>query len=116
MYGNTYTLDKMMTDLTNAIFQADAKSAVNTIRQNVQVEYVERLIKMIGEKSTHNNVVKGMVYAELKRISQLGATGVSPDALTKAHRAHIIQLIETALEDQFRPVLNLSKKRVLDFR
>jgi hypothetical protein len=99
MYGNTYTLDKVMTDLTNAIFQADAKTAVNTIRQNLQVEYVERLIKMIGEKSTHNNVVKGMVYAELKRISQLEATGVSPDALTKAHRAHIIQLIETALED-----------------
>src|SRR5690606_5876377 len=83
LYGNTYSLDKMMTDLTNAIFQADAKSSVNTFRQNLQVEYVKRLVGFNDEKRSYDNISKAMAWSELKRIDTMMATGASPDALTK---------------------------------
>jgi hypothetical protein len=38
-----------------------------------------------------------MTLSELKRIDQSMATAASPDALTKAHRDHIRQLIKDAL-------------------
>lgn len=98
LYGNTYTLDKAMADLTNAIFSADAKTSVNTIRQNLQIEYVERLADMLGEKSTYDNVSKSMALSELKRIDTMMAAGTSPDALTKAHREHVRSIVKSVLE------------------
>lgn len=98
LYGNTYSLDKVMTDLTNSIFQADAKSAVNTFRQNLQVEYVNRLVKVNEEKSPYDNVSKAMAWSELKRIDTMMATGASPDGLTKAHREYVRLLIKQAQE------------------
>ncbi len=98
LYGNTYTLDKMMTDLTNAVFQADAKSTVNTFRQNVQVEYVNRLIKINDEKSSYDNLSKAMAWSELKKIDTMMLGGASGDALTKAHREYVRLLIKQASE------------------
>lgn len=98
LYGNTYSLDKMMTDLTNSIFQADAKKSVNTFRQNLQVEYVNRLIQINDAKNNYDNVSKAMAWSELKRIDTMMATGTSPDALTKAHREYVRLLIKQATE------------------
>jgi flagellar biosynthesis regulator FlbT len=98
LYGNTYTLDEVMTDLTNSLFQADVKISVNTVRQNVQVNYVERLAKMISADSRYDNISKGMALYELKRIDQMMTTGTSPDGLTKAHREYVKTIIKQALE------------------
>lgn len=98
VYGNTYTLDRVMTDLTNAIFEADSKSTVNTIRQNLQVEYVNRLIRCLDPKNGYDHVAVGMALFELKRIEKLETGNVAGDALTKAHRAHVVQIIQDALE------------------
>jgi len=89
----------VMMDLTNAIFQADAKTSVNTIRQNLQIEYIKRLGKMFDEKSQHNNISKAMAISELKRIDTLESTDVSPDALTKAHREYVRLLIKEILDN-----------------
>lgn len=97
LYGNTYTLDKVMTDLTNAIFQADLKGGVNTIRQNLQVHYVRRLTEFTDPKSRHSRPAISMAVSELKRIDAQQATAASPDALTKAHRDYIRQIIKDAL-------------------
>ena len=100
VYGNTYSLDEVMIDLTNSIFQADAKTKVNTVRQNLQVEYVKRLAAFQDEKRGYDHVSKGMALAELKRIDTMMATGTSPDALTKAHRDHVRKLIADAMENR----------------
>lgn len=97
MYGNTYTLDEVMTDLTNAIFKSDLKKNVSTARQNIQVEYVKRLIGMNGEKSRHSHSAKGMAIYELNRIKKSMQSAYSPSTLTKAHRQHIIKLINDAM-------------------
>ena len=98
LYGNTYSLDEYLVELTNSIFSADAKSSVNTMRQNLQIEYVNRLASMLDEKSRYDNVSKSMALSELKRIDTMMSTGSSPDALTKAHRDHVRTIVKNALE------------------
>lgn len=97
MYGNTYTLDEMMTDLTDAIFEADLRGKVNAVRQNLQVIYTKQLIGAIGEKSRHAIPVQSMALFELERIDRLMRSASSPDTMTRAHRNHIRKLIELAL-------------------
>ncbi len=97
-YGNTYTLDKVLTDLTNAIFKEDLNGNVNTIRQNLQIAYTKKLIGVLDEKLGHQNVVRSMVLSEIKRIDQSMNTSIG-DTLTKAHRNHIKMLIKKALEN-----------------
>jgi hypothetical protein len=97
LYGSDYDLGEMMTDLTDAVFEADRKSSVNTMRQNLQVEYVERLIKMLDDKQKYDNVAQGMALYEIKRIKKQINTS-KPDVLTQAHRDHVLNLIDKALE------------------
>ncbi|MDZ4823371.1 MAG: zinc-dependent metalloprotease [Flavobacteriales bacterium] len=98
LYGNDYSLDEVMMDLTNSIFSSDAKTSVNTFRQNLQVEYTARLGRILDPKNNYDHVSIGMAMSELKRIDQMMAGGTSPDALTKAHRDHVRSNIKNFLE------------------
>lgn len=98
VYGNTYTIDEYMVDLTNALFQADLKGQVSTVRQNIQIEYVKRLSAAFDEKSRYDNVSKSMIVSELKRIDAMMAANAGSDALTKAHREHIRMIIAKVWE------------------
>lgn len=95
-YGNTYTLDEMMIDLTNGIFKADLRTSVNLTRQNLQVLYTKRLVNVVKPKSKYRYPVQSMAWSELKRIKKMMNSGSSPDGLTKAHRSYIVQLINQA--------------------
>jgi len=92
-YGNTYSADEVMADLTKAIFSKDLKTKVNVTRQNLQVYYVQQLIAMNGEKSRHTNQAKSLSNLELNKIKRMMKSASSPDGMTKAHRAYILQLI-----------------------
>lgn len=96
-YGNTYTLDLVMTDLTDAIFKADLKTDVNAQRQNLQIMYVEQLVKLIDAKSKVIVPAKSMAMFELKRIRSQMATATKNDTMTKAHREHVVMLVDHAL-------------------
>ncbi|AXT56202.1 DUF5117 domain-containing protein [Aquimarina sp. AD1] len=102
LYGNEYKLSEFMTDLNNAIFQADAASSVNTFRQNLQLEYTKRLIQVIsinnarGPKYTYAS--KSMALYNLKRIRSMVSNGTG-DKLSKAHKDHIRTLINNVVED-----------------
>jgi hypothetical protein len=96
LYGNTYGLDDYMTDLTDAIFKVDIGGSVNTMRQNLQVEYTKRLAAIIGNKD-YDNVSQSMVLYELKRIDRM-ASNSSGNTLSKAHKTHIRQIVKDALE------------------
>ncbi len=98
LYGNTYSLDKYFTDLTNAVFKADINSKVNTMRQNLQVEYTARLATIVKNVNEYSHVSRSMALYELKRIDKTMKVGASPDVLTKAHREHLSQIVKTTLE------------------
>ncbi len=92
LYGNKYSIDAYLNDLTASIFTADLTGNVNTFRQNLQVDYTERLIKALEPKSTYDNVAQGMINQTLNNIDNMMKSAAG-DALTKAHRAHVRQII-----------------------
>lgn len=94
MYGNAYKLDAYMNDLSQAIFAEDLKGSVNTFRQNLQMEYVNRLIKALDPKNGYDYVSRGIVVYSLNQIDSWMKGNPGTDVLTQAHRAQIRLAIE----------------------
>ncbi len=102
LYGNQYSLDAMLSDLTDAVFADDLKASTSSYRQNLQVEYAQRLLGMLkakGDKSYHYPA-KAAALAEVERIeawmSKYSKGRV--DNATKQSRKYILHLIEQALD------------------
>ncbi len=96
-YGNEYSVADMVNELTIAVFDADARSNVNTFRQNLQVDYVKRLIS-ITENDVYDHVAKSAVLYNLQNVRTVNESRGNVNAETRAHAAHIRQLIDKALE------------------
>jgi hypothetical protein len=98
LYGNEYSLVEFAQDLTDAIFKEDARGNVNTRRQNLQIEYVNRLVAISGlkAKSGYDHLSQSAALYQLQKIKQLIATGKRANNETKAHRAHVSHLIDSA--------------------
>ena len=99
MYGNTYSLNKMMNDLTKSIFDADRKTNVTTVRQNLQVEYVKRLIAASGlkGKSRYDTFTVSTAIYQLQQIER-NYTSSRGNLSTKSHRNYISWLIKDAFQ------------------
>jgi hypothetical protein len=98
-YGNEYSLTEMMSDLTKAIFVADARGNVNTFRQQLQLEYVNRLVTMISPltRGTFDYPTQSAALANLRAIQSL-LRGKDGNAETLAHTRHVLFTIDKALE------------------
>jgi hypothetical protein len=96
-YGNLYSVADMIGDLTSAIFDADIRSNVNTFRQNLQIQYVNRLISIIGSDN-HDHISKSSALYNLQNIREMMDNRNRGNAETRAHTAHIKLLIDKALE------------------
>ena len=98
LYGNEYSLSSMMTDLNDAIFKQDANGSVNSFRQNLQVEYVTMLINIITkDQKNYLHNARSMVLYNLKSARAISARNVG-NTSTKAHRQHLLFLIDNALD------------------
>jgi len=97
LYGNEYKVDEVISDLTDAVFKADKKSNVDTYRRNLQVEYVERLIKISGlEKgSKYDYVSQATAVYELDQILDMVSSSKG-DRGTKVHRFFLKDRINRA--------------------
>ena len=100
LYGNDYPLDEVMSDLTDAIFAADADSSVNAFRRNLQLEYVSRLGAMIrgSASEAYDSSAQAMSLLELERLADMATARQSGDTLTRAHARLLARKIETLLE------------------
>ena len=96
LYGNRYSLSSMMGDLTDAIFKADARSDVNSMRQNLQVEYVRRLAKMI--RNGYDSHSRSMAIYTLNVIDDLLGRKRGTNVSTQAHTQHLKLVIDRALD------------------
>lgn len=96
LYGNAYSLSEYMTDLTDAVFTADNNRSVNSIRQNLQLEYTKKLIGYLKMKKTLPST-QSMVLYEINRIKRF-ASATGGNVATKAHRQHLKLMIKKALE------------------
>jgi hypothetical protein len=98
LYGNEYPLAEMMADLTAAIFEADRSTNVNTFRQNLQIEYVNRLAAVLSDSATnpYDFVARSAALASLRGIDGMLA-GKGGNAETRAHTEHVRHLVRQAL-------------------
>ncbi len=100
LYGNKYELTDMLSDLTNSIFTEDLTGSASTIRQNIQREYVLRLLNIIDLKNnSYSYTSKSAAFGEVKRILVWMKANVVGDTATKSHRAYMAFMINKALED-----------------
>ena len=102
LYGNQYSVVAMTADLTDAVFAADWSSSVNGFRQNLQLDYVDRLIDIagLGEKAApgYDRPSQSAALAQIQRIRQMLRSNPGVDAETKAHRAHLALKLDKALD------------------
>lgn len=96
LYGNTYNVTEVMSDLTDAIFQDDSRGAVNSFRQELQIMYVNMLISILGSND-YDFIAQSNAFSNLKTLKGAMARWRG-DAATRAHRDHIAFLIDKALE------------------
>ncbi len=96
-YGNTYPIETMLRDLTNAVFAADIKKDVNSYRRHLQVEYVERLINISGleKASKYDRIAQATALFELVHIQEL-ADSRRGDQATKVHKFYLNDRINRA--------------------
>ncbi|MCF7569567.1 zinc-dependent metalloprotease [Sabulilitoribacter arenilitoris] len=99
LYGNKYKLSTVMNDLNNAIFRADIYGNVNSFRQNLQLEYTNKLIEMLIGKSSSRyiNNAKSMALYNLKKIRTMASP--SGNIASIAHKQHLRTLIDNALKE-----------------
>ena len=99
LYGNDYKLSEMMEDLTNAVFKEDMNTEVNSFRQNLQIEYSNRLIKIISEDNLkYDHRVRSIILYQLKNIEKNFKAKPGINSEVKAHREHILFNINKSLE------------------
>ena len=100
LYGNSYGVAEMMKDLTNACFSADAGSNVSSMRINLQTEYTRRLISIVHNKGKvkFDHVSVAMAFNNLNKIKKYAAKTSGANDQTKAHRKHLVYIIDKALD------------------
>ena len=60
-----------MIDLRKSIFKSDMSSDISTLRQNLQISYVNRLIDIVNAKSNFDNFSKASAYYNLDWLSKI---------------------------------------------
>lgn len=98
LYGNTYDIGEMLRDLTNAVFQADLNSDVNSQRQNLQILYVEYL-GAIYKSPMHDPISRAKAHTQLVNIQKMMTSAIPSSTINaKEHRNYILSSIKSILE------------------
>ena len=97
LYGNNYSVDQMMSQLTDTVFKADLKTSVNTHRQLLQHEYVMQLIAMLAGDA-HDPIAKAASLEQLDVIYKWTSKSSAKDNATRVHRNYLAYLIGEALD------------------
>ena len=101
LYGNEYSVNEMLSDLTSAVFEDDLRDSVNSFRQNLQVEFTHRLLGVVGEggSSEYDHISRAAALTQLERIETWMKQGARRgDASSVASRRYVLHLIEQGLD------------------
>ncbi|MBT3518931.1 MAG: DUF5117 domain-containing protein [Candidatus Marinimicrobia bacterium] len=99
LYGNSYNLNDMMGDLTTSCFSADAGDNVNGIRRNLQIEYTERLIRIVQNKGKvkYDYLSVSAAFHNLNKVKKYTIRSSGVNATTRAHRQYLTYRIDKTL-------------------
>ena len=98
LYGNEYELSAYFNDLNDAMFKADKNKEVNSFRQNLQVEYINRLIR-VGKDRVTSSQVRAQVYSQLNSILKTAESANFTNDVSKVHREYIAHLINKHFDE-----------------
>ena len=95
LYGNDYSVNEVLNDLTKSIFTGDVDNSVSSIRRNLQTSYVRRLFSILGQ-DYYDELATAAVYSSLRDIQKI--VRKSSNDPTKSHRKLIAWIIESGLD------------------
>ena len=95
LYGNEYNIYELFNDLTASIFEEDLNFQVNSMRKNLQITYVRRLINILAQ-DFYDEITTAAAYDSLRKIEKMMKKN-SRDPGTKIHRNTILWIIDSAL-------------------
>jgi hypothetical protein len=100
LYGNEYPLVEVFEDLTDAVFEADAKGSVNSFRRNLQAEYVDRLAMMASEKGAakYHSTAQALAVLTLSELRDQLASKRRGDRVSQAHAKLLVMNIDRSLD------------------
>jgi hypothetical protein len=98
LYGNKYDLATYFKDLSDAVFEADKNKPVNSFRQNLQVEYVNRLIRVAKDRAASSQI-RAQVFSQLNKILNEMKTSKSSGLSTNTHREYVIHIIQKHFDE-----------------
>lgn len=93
LYGNEVGLSEVMTSLTQAIYAGDPPSGPNTLRQNLQTEYLDRLLR-IANTNSYLPAAQAVAYSQIVAIKAQLATGAFP------HKDYLAYKIRRGLDER----------------
>ena len=96
LYGNDYSVNEVINDLTQAIFTGDQNNEVSSVRRNLQTAYVRRLFAILAQ-DYFDELSVAAVYTSLRDIQKIVRKS-SNDTATKSHRKLISWIIESGLD------------------
>ena len=91
-----YKLSDYMIDLRRSIFQSDMNGDVTTVRQNLQISYVEKLLSIVGSKSKYDNISKSTAHYNLNWLSN-NLNINTGDLASRQHKGYILHIINDVL-------------------
>ncbi|MDZ4286666.1 MAG: zinc-dependent metalloprotease, partial [Prosthecobacter sp.] len=99
LYGNEVPLGEVMGTLTKAIFEGDAAATgPNTLRQNLQSEYLDRLLKIVNS-SVYQPAAQGVAFGQIEQIRGLIAGPAFTNPQGHAHAAFLAYKIRRGLDE-----------------
>ncbi|WP_439506956.1 zinc-dependent metalloprotease [Sediminibacterium sp.] len=98
LYGNEYGVVEVMNDLVKGIFDADINANVNVYRRYLQISFVKGAASLLNPSAPLDDVSKSAALYTLKKLRTKLAAAVSPNEDTKAHRTHLLFLLDKALK------------------
>ena len=97
LYGNDYSVNEVLNDLTKSIFTGDIDNSVSSIRRNIQTSYVRRLFSILAQ-DYYDELATAAVYSSLRDIQKI-VRKPSNDPATRSHRKFIAWIIESGLDN-----------------
>tara|TARA_B110000467_G_scaffold162517_1_gene185972 strand:- start:852 stop:1628 length:777 start_codon:yes stop_codon:yes gene_type:complete len=94
LYGNNYKLPYYMIDLRNSIFEEDFNMNISSIRQNLQVSYVNRLLSIVNIKSSFDNLSKTSAFYNLNWLKDNLDNKIG-NLQTRQHKDYLLYLIDS---------------------
>ena len=98
LYGNEYKLPDYMIDLRKSIFQSDMYGDVSTVRQNLQITYINRLLSIVGPKSRYDNISKTTAHYNLNWLKN-NININTGDLASRQHKGYILHIINDELNN-----------------